>query len=114
MEILGGGFDEEFRKELYPLVEALQDRLGCINDHVTAQTYFAAWHAESEPGAIRAALEAGIEREQEDLEASRRDFFDWWTPGRREDLCRRFQRYVDVQADDRPAETDSCDDPRGI
>jgi CHAD domain-containing protein len=114
MEIFGGAFDEEFRKELYPMVESLQNRLGRINDHVTAQTYFAAWHAPSEPGAVRAALEAGIEREQEDLDASRRDFFDWWTQGRREDLCRRFQRYVDFQAADRPAEADSCDDVDGF
>ena len=107
MEIFGGVFDDRFRRELYPLVEMLQDRLGRINDHVTAQTYFAAWHAETEPGAVRAALEAGIEREQEDLEASRRDFFDWWTPNRRADLSNWFQQYVDVQPDDPPTQADA-------
>jgi len=96
MEIFAGAFDDDFRRELYPFVVTLQDRLGAINDHVTAQTYFAAWHAEAESCAVRAALEMGIDREQQAFEASRRDFLDWWSPGRREDLCRRFGRYVDL------------------
>ncbi len=98
MEIFGGAFDDDFRKELYPLVVTLQDRLGAINDHVTAQTYFAAWHAEADSCAVRASLEMGIDCEQQALEASRREFLDWWSPGRREDLCRRFGRYVELGA----------------
>jgi CHAD domain-containing protein len=96
MEIFAGAFDDDFRKELYPLVATLQDRLGAINDHVTAQTYFAAWHADADSAAVRGALEMAIDREQQGLETSRREFLDWWTTGRREDLGRRFQRYVDL------------------
>ena len=96
MEMFAGAFDEEFRKQLYPLVEMLQDRLGAINDHVTAQSYFAEMHSQAASCGVRAALEMGIDREQQDLESSRQAFFDWWSPARREDLCRRFQRYVDL------------------
>ena len=96
MEVFAGAFDEEFRTELYPLVVTLQDRLGAINDHVTAQTYFAGWHAEADSSAVRTALEMGIDREQQALEESRREFHAWWTAGRREDLCRRFARYVEI------------------
>ncbi len=102
MEIIAGAFDDEFRKELYPLVETLQDRLGAINDHVTAQTYFAAWHADADSSAIRAALETAMDREQHELEMCRREFLDWWSPGRRADLCRRFERYVEPEAAGRP------------
>ena len=98
MEIFAGAFDDEFRNDLYPFVETLQDRLGAINDHVTALTYFAAWHEEADSGAIRASLETAMEREQQELEMRQREFFDWWSPGRREDLCRRFERYVDPEA----------------
>jgi CHAD domain-containing protein len=100
MEIFAGAFDEEFRTELYPLVVTLQDRLGAINDHVTAQTYFAGWHAEADSCAVRAALEMGIDSEQQALEASRRAFLDWWTAARREDMCHRFARYVEIAATD--------------
>ncbi len=110
MEIFGGAFDEEFRKGLYPLIEALQNRLGAINDHVTAQSYFAAWHAEADSAAVRSALETGMDREQQDLEASSREFFAWWTPERRDDLCRRLKRYADVEgAETPPGEAPKCD-----
>ncbi len=36
MEIFAGAFDDDFRQVLYPLVATLQDHLGEINDHVTA------------------------------------------------------------------------------
>ncbi len=107
MEIFGSAFDEEFRTQLYPLIEALQNRLGAINDHVTAQTYFAAWHAQAESPAVRAALETGMDREQQDLEASSREFLQWWTPARRDDLCQRLKRYVDVA----PAESNVRNHP---
>jgi CHAD domain-containing protein len=112
MEIFAGAFDDEFRKELYPLVVTLQDRLGPINDHVTAQTYFAAWHAEAESCAVRAALEMGIDCEQQSLESTRREFLDWWTPGRREDLGRRFSRYVELECPEQPAPRARCGEPR--
>ena len=38
MEIFAGAFDATFRGEVYPLVVALQEMLGAINDHVTADS----------------------------------------------------------------------------
>ncbi len=94
MEIFAGAFDENFRKELYPIVATLQERLGAINDHFTAQIYFANWLAEARSCAVREALEMGIDCEAKALVASRREFLDWWTVARREDLERRFAAYV--------------------
>ncbi len=117
MEVFAGAFDEPFRRELYPLVVALQDRLGSINDHVTAQTYFAEWHSQAESPAVRAALETAIDEEQRALESSRGEFLAWWTAERREDLGRRFAPYIDVPVAE-PADTSSdevpplCDPPR--
>jgi CHAD domain-containing protein len=111
MEVFAGAFDEPFRRELYPLVVALQDRLGAINDHVTAQTYFAEWHSQAESPAVRAALETAIEQEQQALEASRREFLDWWTTERREEFGRRFAPYIEVAIAE-PADT-PADSPPG-
>jgi CHAD domain-containing protein len=103
MEIFAGAFDEPFRKDLYPIVAALQERLGAINDHVAAQIHFANWLAEVDSCSVREALEMGIQCEGQALAASRREFVDWWTTARREDLARRFAAYVDLEATPSPA-----------
>jgi hypothetical protein len=81
---------------LYPLVADLQDRLGAINDHVTARVYLAAWHGESDSCALRRALELAIEHETSEFEASRQAFLSWWTHDRRAELRRRFAHYVQL------------------
>jgi CHAD domain-containing protein len=103
MEIFAGAYDEEFRTELYPIVATLQERLGAINDHVTAQIHFANWLAEVDSCSVREALEMGIQCEGQALTASRREFVDWWTTARREDLARRVAGYVDFDAVVAPA-----------
>ena len=37
MEVLAGAFADEFKTQLYPAVESMQERLGEVNDLVTAQ-----------------------------------------------------------------------------
>jgi CHAD domain-containing protein len=96
MEVFAGAFDAPFREELYPSVADLQDRLGAINDHVTAQAYLVAWREEADSCAARSALEASIEHERQSFESSRREFLAWWTAERQDDLRRRFARYVEL------------------
>jgi CHAD domain-containing protein len=100
MEVFAGAFDADFRGQLYPIVEALQDRLGAINDHVTAQNYLAAWRAETDSCAVHQALDAGIQHEQRAFETARQDFLAWWTPERRGGLRRHFARYVQLDTDE--------------
>jgi hypothetical protein len=105
MEIFAGAFEADFRGKLYPIVETLQDRLGAINDHVTAQSYLATWRGESDSCAVHQAIDFGIDHEQRSFELSRGEFLAWWTPDRREDLRRHFARYVQLEdaAADPPA-----------
>lgn len=103
MEVFAGAFGMEFRQELYPLVAALQDRLGAINDHVTARAYFEQWSAEAATCATRQALEMAIAQERQAFETSRQEFLVWWTAERRQDLERRFERYVDLDGGNEPA-----------
>jgi CHAD domain-containing protein len=107
MEVFAGAFDDTFRQDLYPLVASLLDRLGAINDHVTARTYFAHWHGETDSCALRHALASGMAQETRAFEASKAEFLDWWTPERRNDLRRRFGQYV--QLDPPPATTLDAD-----
>jgi CHAD domain-containing protein len=99
MEIFAGAFDEDFRQQLYPIVADLQDRLGAINDHVTARTYLTTWHDESDSYSLRQALETALALEQRAFDESRQDFLNWWTADRRSELRRRFARYVQLSAE---------------
>ena len=72
----------------------LQDRLGAINDHVTAERYLVEWRTGAESRALAQAFNEGVEHECRALEASRQEFLAWWTTDRRQDLRRRFEQYV--------------------
>ncbi len=97
MEIFAGVFDAEFRQDLYPVVATLQDRLGAINDHVTAEGYFARWRDEATRPELREALQNGIDSERRLLDETRQQFLEWWNAWRRDDLTRRFGRYVPLE-----------------
>jgi CHAD domain-containing protein len=105
MEIFGGAFDADFRQELYPIVESLQDRLGAINDHVTAQSYLAEWRRQTDACPVHQAIDAGMRQEQQWFELSRQEFLAWWTDERRELLGRHFARYVQLEATEAPPDS---------
>jgi CHAD domain-containing protein len=94
MEIFVGAFDAAFRDALYPLVASLQDKLGAINDHVTAQKYLAQWRDRAESCSLRHACEVGLEAERHFFDVSRDEFLAWWTAERQADLSNRFAPYV--------------------
>ncbi len=97
MEVFAGAFDSSIRTELYPLVADLQERLGTINDHATAQQRFNHWleeaHQEDE---LRPALESLLAEERSALKAAHGEFLDWWKPDRRDDLRKRFTSALDM------------------
>ena len=98
MEIFAGAFDAEFRTEVYPLVVALQERLGAINDHVTAGAYLIQWHGETEDASLQEAFGTARLHEQQALALARQEFLAWWTSERRAELRGRFARYVQSDA----------------
>ncbi len=108
MEIFAGAFDSNFRDEVYPLVVALQEMLGAINDHVTADGYLARWQAETESASLREAIETARGHEQQALARARQEFLDWWTPERRSDLRLHFAPYV--QGESPPARPPSLEE----
>jgi CHAD domain-containing protein len=107
MELFAGAFDADFRGQLYPIVENLQDRLGAINDHVSAQCYLAAWREETDSCAVHQALDVGKQHEQRAFELARQNFLAWWTPERRAALRCHFARYVQLGAGETAPEAES-------
>lgn len=93
IEVFAAAFPPALREEQYPLVEQLQELLGDVNDHATAQGRVQSWLDEAEDEELRAALKKLLAAERRSLERSRRKFLAWWTPARakslREGLARR-------------------------
>jgi len=94
MEVFASAFGPAFRKELYPLVEELQEKLGAINDHATFQDRYLAWLDETEDADQRQALGKLIALETAELQNCTRSFQQWWTHERAADLKARFWQEV--------------------
>jgi CHAD domain-containing protein len=80
IELLARAFGPELRDDHYPVVEQLQERLGRINDHVTARDRLRTWAADDRHSAQKGLLCELAEDELAFLADELRDFRDWWTP----------------------------------
>ena len=92
VELLASAFPARMTKQVYPKLARLQDRLGAINDHATAQSLVQEWIASSPATIDRSFLEDLLQNEQIEMERLRREFLAWWTPAHRKELKRGFSR----------------------
>lgn len=91
IEIFSAAMASEMRREVYPLIVQLQEKLGQINDHASAVTRFQTWASEWNEPELADALETLVIEEKTALQESRRDFQTWWTQQRALELEDRFQ-----------------------
>lgn len=86
IELVAPAFGPELRNEHYPVVEELQERLGRIQDHVTAAARLREWAKEVEAGALQEVLQEFAAEENARLDDELREFRAWWTAERAEGL----------------------------
>jgi CHAD domain-containing protein len=79
IELFYGAFAPEMRSDVYPMIEKLQERLGRLNDHATAQAMYQRWLADLPPGERAAYLARLIVAEYDAALEIRHDFLQWWT-----------------------------------
>ncbi len=94
MELLGGAFPAPFRKQLYPAVKKLQERLGTINDHATASVRILPWIDETGDPNESKYLHGMLQSDQEQLVEAHRQFLSWWTAKRKRDLRKKFDKLL--------------------
>jgi CHAD domain-containing protein len=82
IELVASAFGPELRKELYPMVEKLQERLGNVQDHVAAIDRCRAWAAATRNEALHETLRELGEAEHRGLTDSIHAFRSWWTDER--------------------------------
>lgn len=94
MEVFAAAFGPAFRKDLYPIVEELQEKLGAVNDHANFRDRYLAWADDAEDDDQRLVLGKLIALQTAELQRCTRDFRDWWTHNRAADLKARFWQEV--------------------
>jgi CHAD domain-containing protein/uncharacterized protein Yka (UPF0111/DUF47 family) len=94
MELLAGAFPDEFRTRLYPTIEAMQDRLGEINDLASAK---ARLHQKlkAASGSKLAAWRRLLASEQAQFSQARQAFWDWCFPRLLQELRHGFEALLD-------------------
>ena len=84
MEIFADAFGPAFRGELYAMVAELQEKLGTVNDHVTARVQYSQWVQEHAEQPQRTVLERLIAQEAAAIQQSTSllpmvvSSADWW------------------------------------
>jgi CHAD domain-containing protein len=80
IELFHSVFSQALRHEIYPQLQQLQDRLGALNDHDTAQSQFQRLVATMPPDDEAADLAHHIVKQRQETLAARSEFLQWWTP----------------------------------
>jgi CHAD domain-containing protein len=91
MELLAGAFPEPFRTELYPAVEAVQDRLGEINDLATATARLRQEIEAAGNSPDAASWRRLLPNEQAQLDRARQQFWQWCTAPKLRELRDGFE-----------------------
>jgi CHAD domain-containing protein len=97
IELLSPAFGSTLREEIYSAIEELQERLGCVTDHIAAMRLLTQWCSD-EPSAapideLKELLETEGRHQDEDLESFRK----WWESEHAEALKRFLEEYASFQ-----------------
>jgi CHAD domain-containing protein len=90
MELLASAFTRNLREHAYPLLEALQNQLGKVNDHMSAVARIRHGLEQSHEPTHAAYLTELLGDEQERLQESLRHYADWWSVEQRKRLREAF------------------------
>ncbi|MGI9470212.1 MAG: CHAD domain-containing protein [Rubripirellula sp.] len=117
MELLSTAFEQAFREQIYPVFAIVQDKLGAINDHASAISFYRELSKINVRKACHKAIESMIAWEESKLVEAQDEFLAWWTPQRIESMQSQFETLLRPPCEDsnRVARvTKPVRDPNGI
>jgi CHAD domain-containing protein len=82
MELLAPAFGSELRQQQYPIVQALQEKLGTINDFVVGREILQMLSEKTSVSSTIDQFDALIAEQETSRDAAIADFRAWWTPER--------------------------------
>lgn len=98
MELLEPVYGVKLRQDVYPVLTQFQDRLGEINDHVSASHFYRALKGSIEQHDLRRALRKMVQKENEALEETVGEFQRWWSFERLRELDRSLHATLEHDA----------------
>ena len=94
VEIVASVFDPALRQEIYPEIEAIQERIGVVNDHVMAAELLDQWSKQATYRDCAHVFQRMVELEHARTESSHREFLEWWDAPRRTRVQGRFEQLL--------------------
>lgn len=95
MELMSSAFSENMRKVAYPLLVALQDQLGKINDHASAIQRISHWIEDCDDAEQAAYLREMLKGEQQQLREAQERFSAWWSSEHQSQLLSMFDELLE-------------------
>ena len=115
IELLAAGLDPSLRQDVYPQVEALQERLGAVNDHATAFATFERLKQQPCSQLVQDHLKQVATAECEALAGCQAEFAAWWSPARIESLRRQLTHVsAGMPANPDSSAPDRANDPQSL
>jgi CHAD domain-containing protein len=90
IELLRRGLPAPLREHVYPMIKDLQDRLGAINDHATAQQRLTAGFRKPIPKPNAPISKPVATPNKRCTETLRGEFLHWWNGTREAELRQAF------------------------
>ncbi|HVT30914.1 MAG TPA: CHAD domain-containing protein, partial [Lacipirellulaceae bacterium] len=109
IELVAPAFGSELRDGVYPIVEELQERLGKVQDHVTARQRFDTWSNGDGDDSRRQLLIELMDDEARRLADDVREFRNWWTDDRINRVRAALGQPTHPAHSTHPAEDSRCD-----
>jgi CHAD domain-containing protein len=94
MELTAAAFSARLRNDAYSTFVDLQEKLGVVNDHASAQVCLRHWFENDGAPGGNAYRKDMLDDEQVQLDASRTEFMEWWTPQRERRLRELFNKVL--------------------
>jgi CHAD domain-containing protein len=95
IELFSGAFDYANREAVSSVFTELQRRLGDINDHATALSWYQRCRAEMAEDSDHERFEELAEKERGEMDRLIEEFHQWWTAERTAELKLRFQSLLE-------------------
>lgn len=98
MELLEPAYGAKLRQDVCPVFTQFQDRLGEINDHVSASNFYRGLKGRIEKHDLCRALRKMVQKENEALEETVGEFRRWWSFERLRELDRSLHATLEHDA----------------
>ncbi len=94
IELVAAAFGKRLRKKLYPQLDAIQTKLGTVNDLSNFIDFLEAANQHTDQRPVKTQIRRFLRETRKALAEARQAWDDYWTPERIKQLKRQFKKVV--------------------